>query len=77
MDEKMQNACLVTTGFDEETGNTELFYIPLSIDISVVEFLLKNGTCANNQAVSFKLDETEDEFWSRMWKDLTGEENEH
>lgn len=77
MDEKMQNACLTVTGVDEETGNTELFYIPLNIDTDTFEFLLENGSCTNKEYVSFKLDETEDEFWNRMWKKLMGENDEH
>ena len=66
MDEKMQNACLMTTCFDDETGEFKLVYIPLNVDISVVEFFIKNGTCTNNVAVSFNLEETVDEFWTHM-----------
>ena len=75
MNEKSQNATLMTTSIDEETGKTMLIYIPLNVDISVVNFFLKNGTCTNNQAVEFELKVTGDEFWTEMWKDLTGEEN--
>lgn len=70
MDERHQNACLMTTCFNEETGKYELTYIPLGIDISVVEFFLKNGTCTNNFAVTFDLDETGEEFWEKMWNEL-------
>ena len=67
-----QNACLMTTAIDETTGETILTYIPLKIDLSVVEFFLTNGTCTNNLAVSFELEESADEFWQGMWNRLEG-----
>ena len=69
MEEYKQNSCLMTTSLDEE-GNTILTYIPLNVDYSVVEFFLKNGTCTNNLAVSFNLEESADEFWQHMWGTL-------
>lgn len=70
MDERRQNACLMTTSLNEATGNYELVYIPLNVDYSVVEFFLENGTCTNNLAVAFELEETDDEFWRGMWARL-------
>ena len=70
MDEKRQNCCLMTTSIEEATGKTMLTYIPLNIDISVVEFFLQNGTCTNNHAISFELEETADEFWQELWGSL-------
>ena len=64
---KSQNACLMTTSIDEETGQTILTYIPLNIDYSVAEFFLENGTCTNKIAVSFELEKSADEFWQGMW----------
>ena len=66
MEEMRQNACLMTTSLDDD-GNTVLTYVPLNIDYSVVEFFLKNGTCTNNLAVSFNLEESADKFWQGMW----------
>lgn len=72
MNEHSQNACLMTTCIDDETGNTILTYIPLSVSIGVVEFFLENGTCTNNHAISFELDETAEQFWKGMWQELEG-----
>lgn len=70
MENYRQNACLMTTSINEETGKTMLTYIPLSIDISIVEFFLKNGTCTNKNVVEFELEVTADECWEQMWKYL-------
>ena len=70
MDEYKQNSCLMTTSTDKETGKTVLTYIPLNIDYSVVEFFLANGTCTNNLAIEFELEESADEFWQSMWGKL-------
>ncbi|MGN0245738.1 MAG: hypothetical protein ACI4DK_07215 [Lachnospiraceae bacterium] len=70
MNENLQNACLMTTCINEETGKTELTYIPLAIDISIVEFFLENGTCTNNLAVSFELETDGKQFWKEMWEEL-------
>ena len=70
MNENLQNACLMTTAIEEKTGKTVLTYIPLSIDLSVVDFFLKNGTCTNNHAIAFDLDETEEQIWTGMWEEL-------
>ena len=68
--DNQQNACLMTTSIDEETGKTILTYIPLNVGYSVVEFFLENGTCTNNLAVEFELEESADEFWQGMWGTL-------
>lgn len=72
MNERNQNCCLMTTTLDEETGKYVLTYIPLGINIDIVEFFLENSTCNNNHAISFDLEETGDEFWANMWKELEG-----
>ena len=64
-----QNCCLMTTSIDEN-GKTILTYIPLNVDYSVVEFFLKNGTCTNNEAIEFELEQSADEFWGHMWNEL-------
>ena len=70
MGEYNQNACLMTTSINEETGKTMLMYIPLSIDVSIVEFFLKKGTCTNNSAIEFELETNAEEFWEEMWNKL-------
>ena len=65
-----QNACLMTTSVDEETGKTMLMYIPLNVDYSVVQFFIDNGTCTNKLAVEFELDVDAADYWSNMWKTL-------
>ena len=72
MDERNQNCCLMTTALNEETGEYVLTYIPLGINIDIVEFFMENSTCTNNKAFSFDLEETADEFWAKMWSDLEG-----
>ena len=69
MEENRQNACLMTTSLDDN-GNTVLTYIPLNVDYSVVQFFLENGTCTNNLAIEFELEESADEFWQGMWDRL-------
>ena len=68
-----QNSCLMVTSVDDETNNTVLTYIPLSLDLSVVDFFLKNGTCENKNAYGFDIDQTEEDFWKTMWADLEGQ----
>lgn len=75
-EQKMQNACLMTTCRDEN-NNTILTYIPLNVDISVVEFFLKNGTCTNNQAIRYEIDASPEKFWETTWNTLLDEEEKH
>lgn len=70
MQEKTQNCCLMMTSLDEDTGKVILTYVPLNLDISVVDFFIKNGTCTNNYAIEFELNQTEQDFWKGMWSDL-------
>lgn len=71
---KGQNAMLVTTCVNEK-GNTELTYIPLGIDYSMIDFFLKHGTCTNKEAINFEIDIDAEIFWKNMWKALlNGEE---
>lgn len=69
MEDNRQNACLMTTSLDDN-GKTVLTYVPLNIDYSVVQFFLENGTCTNNLAIEFELEESADEFWQSMWSRL-------
>lgn len=70
MDKKMQNSVLITTSNNDD-GETIVTYIPLNIDVSVVDFFLKNGGCTNKEALSFKIvDGDANMFWSEMWRSL-------
>ena len=70
MRRKDQNACLLTTAIDEETGKTILTYIPIHVYPSIVELFLEHGECNNNRAVYFELDTDGKTFWEDMWKEL-------
>lgn len=76
MNEKKQDSCLMTTAFDEDTGEYFVYYIPLNINNDMLDFILPNGKCSNNHVVAFNLNCTDDKFWATMWKDLLeGAEN--
>lgn len=68
-----QNCCVMTTSIDDKTGKTLLTYIPLSLDISVVEYLFKNGKCENKNVCEFEINQSAEDFWKTMWKDLEGQ----
>lgn len=70
MKRKDQNATLMVTSIDEETGKTILTYIPIHVYPSIVEFFLKHGECKNNRAVYFELDTDEKTFWENMWNEI-------
>ena len=70
---KDQNACLMVTTVDEETGKHLVTYIPIFVYDKIVEFFLEHGACKNTRAISFELEATGKEFWKEMWKEL--EEN--
>lgn len=74
MSDKKQNACLMVSAFDDESGNDVVSYIPLNIDISVVKFFVEHGTCENKQVVAFDLATSADEFWENMWDDFATDE---
>lgn len=67
---KDQNACLMVTSVDEETGKHFVTYIPLFVYNKIVEFFLEYGECKNNHALSFELETTSKEFWKDVWKEL-------
>lgn len=70
MDNK-QNATLMITATDEITGEVKLTYVPMTLDLELLEFILDRGSnCENKNAVWFDLDEDEDTFWTNMWNDL-------
>ena len=71
---KHQNSSLITTCVNED-GKTCVTYIPLNIDISVVEFFIKNGGCTNKEARWFEVDSDEDTYWQEVWDNLRGENN--
>ena len=74
MEVNKQNACLMTTTFDEETGKTMLTYIPMSLGFEDFEGLLMTGKhCFNKECISFELDEDVDSFWKNMWNEMKGE----
>lgn len=64
-----QNCCLMLTSVTDD-GRTEVYHIPLCLDISVVEYFMKNGTCTNNQAIVLESDLDPHDFWKVMWDEL-------
>ena len=70
MKKRDQNACLMVTTIDDETGGAHVTYIPIFVYDKVVDFFLKHGACNNNHAIDFTLDVSEKEFWEDMWKQL-------
>ena len=67
-----QNSCIMVTAIDDKTGGTTVSYIPLSIDISVVEYLINKSECENKNVCMFDIEQTEEDFWKTMWADLEG-----
>ena len=65
-----QNSCIMVTAIDDETGGTTLSYIPLSLDVSVVDYLIDKGECKNKTVCMFDIDQTEEDFWKAMWENL-------
>ena len=77
MEANKQNACLMTTTFDEENNRTMLTYIPMTLSYDLFETLLTLGKgCENKECISFELDldEDADAFWNRMWTEMKGED---
>ena len=75
MEVNKQNACLMTTTFDEETGKTILTYIPMALDFELVNKLLEVGhNCNNKICVEFEIDTDENYFWEDMWSKLRSED---
>lgn len=72
MNENAQNACLMHTTVDEETGEVTLAYIPLRITEPLWAEIFNNNTCDNRRAFIFELLENPEEYWRGMWKDLEG-----
>lgn len=72
MNENAQNACLMHTTVDEETGEVTLAYIPLRITEPLWAEIFNNSTCDNRRAFIFELLKNPEEYWRGMWKDLEG-----
>ena len=70
MFDKKQNACLMVTGINDEEDKAKIIYIPIHMDMKTFKLCVRRGRCENKHAVSFNLEETEEEFWSSMWEEL-------
>lgn len=71
MNENKQNACLMVTSHDNDTGKDILSYIPLSLDLELLTLLCQNGSnCENNTVVNYEIDKPIDKFWADVWEEL-------
>ena len=71
MNENAQNACLVTTLYDEN-DTMMLTYVPLRITQEMLDFIQSNNNCDNKRGIQFELVISPEEYWSDMWSSLEG-----
>ena len=58
MENNKQNAMLAVTTIDEDTGNTILVHIPMTLDAKFIDVLLNCGSnCENKESIYDLLDE--------------------
>ena len=71
MENNKQNAMLAVTTIDEDTGNTILVHIPMTLDAQFIDVLLNCGSnCENKESIYFELPIGADEYWKQLWTDM-------
>lgn len=67
-----QNATLMVTSL-EDNGDYILSYIPLSIDMDLLQHILSEGKSTNSEVVQYVLDCDEKTYWKDMWESFKEE----